>query len=74
MTSARSIPYLEPKLNLFILGSKLGLDGKISLRTPENELPQVTFHGDARLDDFHTVDGVMGEDLLKWDSLRFQRH
>ncbi|MGA2683854.1 MAG: DUF748 domain-containing protein [Verrucomicrobiota bacterium] len=64
-------PYLEPKVNLFILGSRLGLDGKISLRTPENELPRVTFNGDARLDDFRTVDGVMGQDLLKWDSLRF---
>jgi hypothetical protein len=64
-------PYLEPKLNLFILGSRLGLNGEIHLRTPENELPQVTFHGDARLDDFHTVDGAMAQDLLKWDSLRF---
>jgi hypothetical protein len=64
-------PYLEPKLNLFILGSKLGLHGKISLRTPANDLPQVTFHGNASLDDFKTVDGVMAEDLLKWDALRF---
>ena len=64
-------PYLEPKVNLFILGSKVGLHGKVSLRTPKDELPQVTFHGDASLDDFHTVDGVMAEDLLKWDSLRF---
>ena len=64
-------PYLEPKLNLFILGSRLGLDGDIRLRTPENALPQVTFTGDARLDDFRTVDGAMAQDLLKWDSLRF---
>ena len=64
-------PYLEPQLNLFILGSRLGLDGDIRLRTPENELPQVTFTGDARLDDFRTVDGVTAQDLLKWDSLRF---
>jgi hypothetical protein len=63
-------PYLEPKLNLFILGSKLGLDGELRLRTPKDELPQVTFQGNARLDDFHTVDGAMGEDLLKWDSVR----
>jgi hypothetical protein len=65
-------PYLEPKLNLYILGSKVGLHGKISLRTPNNELPQVTFHGDASLDDFHTVDGVMAEDLVKWDSISFK--
>ena len=64
-------PYLEPMVNLLILDSKLGLTGTIHLRTPANELPQVTFSGDARLDDFHTVDGALGEDLLKWDSLRF---
>jgi hypothetical protein len=64
-------PYLEPKLNLYILGSKVGLHGKISLRTPKDQLPQVTFHGDASLDDFHTVDGVAVEDLVKWDSIGF---
>ncbi|MGH7976406.1 MAG: DUF748 domain-containing protein [Limisphaerales bacterium] len=63
-------PYLEPKLDLLILSSEIGLHGKISLRTPENQLPEISFSGDTRLDDFHTVDGVMGEDLLKWDSLR----
>jgi hypothetical protein len=64
-------PYLEPKVNLFILGSEVGLHGQVSLATPKDALPQVTFHGDARLDHFRTVDGVMGEDLLKWDSLQF---
>ena len=63
-------PYLESKVNLLILDSKVGLTGQIHLRTPENQLPQVTFQGDARLDDFHTVDGALGEDLLKWDSVR----
>jgi hypothetical protein len=62
-------PYLEPKLNLFILGSRLGLHGQVHLRTPKDQLPEVTFHGDASLDGFQTVDGVMGEDLLKWDSV-----
>ncbi len=63
-------PYLEPKVNLLVLGSKVGLTGQIHLRTPENGLPQVTFSGDTRMDDFHTVDGELGEDLLKWDSVR----
>ena len=62
-------PYLEPKLNLFILGSRLSLHGQVHLRTPKGELPEVTFHGDTSLDGFHTVDGVAGEDLLKWDSV-----
>lgn len=64
-------PYLEPKLDLFILGSKVGLHGLVKLRTPENELPQVTFSGDASLDGFRTVDGVSGEDLVKWDAIHF---
>ena len=64
-------PYLEPKLNLFILGSQLGLHGTVNLSTPANGLPQVTFHGDASLDDFHTVDGVMAEDLVTWKAFRF---
>lgn len=63
-------PYLEPKLNLFILGSKLGLQGQILLLATNDQLPQVTFRGDARLDDFSTVDGVLAEDLLKWRSFR----
>ena len=63
-------PYLEPIVNLLVLDSKVGLTGQIHLRTPADQLPQVTFQGDARLDDFHTVDGALGEDLLKWDSVR----
>ena len=65
-------PYLEPKLDLFILGSRLGLHGQVRLRTPEGRLPEVTFHGDTSLDGFRTVDGTFGEDLLKWDSIRFK--
>ncbi len=61
-------PYLEPKLDLFILGSRLGLHGRIRLQTPPDELPVVTFNGDASLDGFRTVD-ALGDDLLKWDSV-----
>jgi hypothetical protein len=61
-------PYLEPKLDIFILGSRLGLHGRILLQTPSNELPVVTFNGDASLDGFRTVDSL-GDDLLKWDSV-----
>ena len=64
-------PYLEPKLNVFITGSRLGMNGHIRLRTSPGALPEATFNGNARLDDFSTVDGVLGEDLLKWSSVRF---
>lgn len=63
-------PYLESQVNIFVLDSKLHLKGEVRLRTPEDGLPHVTFHGDARLDDFATVDGVLAEDLLKWNSVR----
>jgi len=63
-------PYLESKLNLQILTSQFGLHGQVHLHTPKDELPQITFQGDTRIDDVRTVDGIMGEDLLKWDSVR----
>ena len=63
-------PYLEPKLNLFIPGSEFGLRGRIQLHTPAGQLPEVTFQGDTWLDGFRAVDGTMGDDLLKWDSVR----
>lgn len=63
-------PYLEPKLNVFILGSKLGMEGNVRLRQEPAQLPDVTFQGDVRLDDFSTVDGLLAEDLVKWKSVR----
>ena len=63
-------PYLEPKLNLYIPGSEFGLHGQIQLHTPAGQLPEISFQGDTWLDGFRTVDGVLGEDLLKWSSVR----
>ena len=64
-------PYLESKLNVFVIDSKLGMDGHVHLRATTNaELPEVSFNGDTWLDDFSTVDGQFGEDLLKWNSVR----
>jgi hypothetical protein len=63
--------YLASKLNLFILGSEVNLHGDVRLRPQTNDLPVVSFTGDASLDHFQTVDGVYGEDLVKWNSLRF---
>ncbi len=63
-------PYLESHVNLFVLGSNLGLDGRIEIRTETGDLPAVTFSGSSSLDNFATLDGVMTEDLIKWRSLR----
>jgi hypothetical protein len=63
-------PYLDSRLSVFIIGSKLGMDGRIRLLSTNGSLPAVTFAGDTWLNDFNTVDGVLGEPLLKWDSVR----
>jgi len=64
-------PYLESVVNLFVTESKVGLDGKLQMRMATNGLPEVKFNGDARLDDFATVDSAMSEDLVKWQSFQF---
>jgi hypothetical protein len=63
-------PYLEPKVNVLILNSKLGMAGVIGLRRTNDALPAVTFRGDVHLDEFSSIDGVMTEDLLKWGKLQ----
>jgi len=63
--------YLASKVDLFILGSEINLHGTVRLRPQVNDLPVVSFNGDASLENLHTVDGLYGEDLLKWDALRF---
>jgi hypothetical protein len=63
--------YLASQLNLYILGSEVNLHGTVRLRPQVNDLPVVSFNGNASLEHFRTVDGVYGEDLLKWDALRF---
>lgn len=64
-------PYLDPFVNLYVLGSKVGLDGTVSLRTEAGQIPTVTFSGNSALDDLNLVGGDAGEDLLKWSSLHF---
>lgn len=62
-------PYLRPHLNAYILGSKVGLDGRVHLRAHPGALPEVTFAGDAGLDELNVL-GNTSEDLLRWGSLR----
>jgi hypothetical protein len=63
-------PYLESQLNLLIPEASFGMNGDIRVRTPDGKLPKLKFQGDTWLNDFHAVDGVRGEDLLKWNSVR----
>ncbi len=63
-------PYLEPYLDIFVLGSQLGLNGAIRLRDTKGALPEVHFQGNARLDGFSSAEGTAAESLLRWNSLR----
>ncbi len=63
-------PYLEPMLNVLIPDSQFGLRGRIQLLTPAGQLPEISFQGDTWIDGFRAVDGAMGDDLLKWGSVR----
>lgn len=64
-------PYLDSFVNLYVLGSKVSLDGTIRLRTEPGQIPSVTFAGDTALDDLNLVGGDNSGDLLKWSSLSF---
>jgi len=63
-------PYLEPHLDIVVLGSKLGLAGTVRWRGSKEKLPEVRFQGDAWLDEFSTAEGLATEGLLGWRSLR----
>jgi hypothetical protein len=63
-------PYLRPHVNAYILGSKAGLDGRVHLAAVPGGLPEITFTGNASLDELRVL-GNTSEDLLKWGSLRF---
>jgi hypothetical protein len=65
-------PYLESMLDLYILSSRVGIQGEVRMSSPPKELPQVEFHGDILLDGFNTVDGVMDQDLVAWSSISYQ--
>lgn len=63
-------PYLRPHVNAYILGSKVGLDGKVRLRAHPGELPEVKFAGNAALDELNVL-GNTSEDLLRWGAFHF---
>lgn len=63
-------PYLDSFVNLYVLGSKVGLDSTLRLRAEPGQLPTVTFTGSTRLDDLNLVSGNTSADLLTMGSLR----
>lgn len=64
-------PYLDPFVNLLIKRGEVGLDGRARLRpgAGEGALPDVSFEGGIRVDNFSTMDGVLTEDFVEWKRL-----
>lgn len=64
-------PYLDQFVSVFIVGSSLSMDGKVTLERPTGPNPNATFTGNFRLDGFGSVDSETGEDLLKFSEANF---
>jgi len=63
-------PYLDQFVSLLVTDGRVSMDGRMELAATTNHLPDVTFRGEVRIDDFSTVDGVMTEDFVKWKKVR----
>jgi hypothetical protein len=61
-------PYLEPFVNLFLVDSKVRLDGQMRLRMT-NQVLDAKLSADVWVDDFATVDGLLRQDLVKSKSV-----
>ena len=64
-------PYLDQFVSVFIVGSRLNMDGQVWLRATNEMGPNAAFSGNLRLEGFASVDGETGEDLVKFDSAHF---
>jgi hypothetical protein len=63
-------PYAEPFANVLLLDSRFSMDGVARIRRDAMDAPfDLEFEGDLRLDDFSSVEGMMGTDLLEWSVL-----
>lgn len=64
-------PYAEPFASVLLLDSEFSMDGVVRIRRAAVDAPfDLGFEGDLRLDDFSSVEGLMGTDLLEWESLQ----
>lgn len=57
-------PYIEPFINARLAGGSLRTRGKATLRDGA-----VNYAGDFGLGEFHTVDGKLSQDFVKWSDL-----
>lgn len=63
-------PYLPDSFNFSVIGGKVDTAMKLDLAM-KNGKPEGSFNGSAAVRDFHSIDTIGEEDLLKWESLQF---
>jgi len=61
-------PYVEPVLDLRVRSGTFFAEGRTKANLIDPRNPEFAFAGDVRMDDFDAVDGVRGEEILRWRS------
>ncbi|MBJ6799446.1 DUF748 domain-containing protein [Geomonas propionica] len=63
-------PYFPDTFNFSVIGGSLDTTVNLDLALKDGKA-KGSFHGNAGVRDFHSVDAVGDQDLLKWESLQF---
>lgn len=63
-------PYFPESFNFSVIGGSLDTAVNLDLALRDGKA-QGTFRGKAGVRDFHSIDAVADQDLLKWESLQF---
>jgi len=64
-------PYAEPFASVVLLQSQFSMDGVAHIRRETSDAPfDLNFEGSLSLDDFSSIEGGMGSDLLEWESVQ----
>jgi Domain of Unknown Function (DUF748) len=66
-------PYVQPSLDLRITSGSFSADGRSHADLTDPNRIEFSFQGDARMDDFASVDGARRGDLLRWKNVRLAK-
>lgn len=66
-------PFLDQFAKVLITKGAFSMNGRAKVSIPKDAPMQASFEGDALLEQFATTDGLVGEDLLRWDNLQLSR-
>ena len=64
-------PYLDSVMQVELVSGTAGLDGRLIFGIQDKDSPEMRFKGNFNLDTFKVVDPSQGEDLARWDAIKF---